>query len=690
MGDFPDYTVKRREDLIEVVLPWLKECHVREVQVSTLAVPQAVSAAMNSVLSRSKRHTFQEVKALKHRGQIESIAAHCLQFNGDLVLELGAGQGILGQTISLASKRPLVAIDRRGNTDAFDDWEHGDMHRVQADISDAFNLSIPELAGAKEIAVVAKHLCGHGSDEALTVAMNLGEKLGLLCLAPCCHVTMKWDRLCSDTKQWLSNAGFPGGMQEFDLLIDALRLARGGPKACSKWHLRDAVTPEEMEFLGRKVCRVLDEARMARLESHGFRVAALEYCRKEISPDNVLLVAVGHASTANLLLSEKPLSSISQLNCLLVEVDPAAPPSLTERLAAHFLALKASEVLCVASVSMDALAGCSKNALFCTTCDQGRLHQLMQHLVKDAILQRVVARFLPLRDCVERDMSQLLTAVVDQLHSISVSDGKCCQLRVVAKPKKLEQMICQSLPPDLLSPTSFTHVLSVAETLDAFTFAVTPRGILDPSAWSEACKGQHERAFLRFEEVIARFPKRIKEKTAVALWTDLTRQHTKLFLLQCTGLPVASFTCHSTSGWAGAPSTDQVKLESLRGQWFPSSVGAQSAAADLLLVDISNTEKEAIAALRQFIDMMLSASSPLVACHGTAILRLRCGRRPNGVKKWLREMVKHLESFSFCRIELLHLLVDRENERTAIFDWITPPGPQLQSEKPKGNGEGGY
>ena len=637
---------ERRDELIQVVIPWLKQCQVRPVLSCHVPQNDAVSTALNSVISRGTRATFQEAKALKHRNQIESIASLCLQnFKGDLVLELGAGQGILGQTISLASKCPVVAIDRRGNTDAFD--SHSDTHRIQAEIASFEDL---DQLQANNIAVVAKHLCGHGTDEALTLALKLGSKLGLLCLAPCCHVTMKWDNLCAETKQWLSDVGFVGGTPEFDLLIDALRMARGGPKACTRWHLRDAMDDD----LGHKVCRILDEARLVRLESQGFNVAAVEYCSQDVSPDNVLLLAVPPSN--NIVHSD--LSSVFSFN-LLVEVDPAASFTLIPRLAAYLLA-KASNSLPLTSVTTDSPIG-AKNVLCCTTSDVERLQQLMQQLAQDVILQRVVTRFLPLSDFVEHDMAKLISVVSDIMTSTS---SKTSTLRVVAKPRNLEKMICQVLPPTLLSPTHFTHVLTVADASDAFYFSISPRESLDPSAWSEACKAQDERALLRFQEVLSRWPKRFQNKRAAALWTDLVRPNTDAFLLQCCDLPIASITCECTSGWAGT--MDPVKLNPLRGNWLVDEhSGAETAeTADLLLVDLSSTEKDSVVALRRFIDVC-----PSVAADGTAILRLRCGRRPNAVKKWLRETVKTIEDLDFCRVELLHLLVDRENERTAVVDW---------------------
>ena len=73
--------------------------------------------------------------------------------------------------------------------------------------------------------------------------------------------------------------------------------------------------------------------------------------------------------------------------------------------------------------------------------------------------------------------------------------------------------------------------------------------------------------------------------------------------------------------------------------------------------------------------VVLTAPSPALARSGTAVLKMRSGRRPRAVKQWLKDMVSLIEgkSSKFNKVELLHLLSDRENERTAIFSWSGIP-----------------
>ena len=302
-------------------MPWSRACPVREILNVTSSVPESLSLAIDEVLRRSTRHTFQDAKVSKHRIQIEAIGTECLRYMAccDLLVELGAGQGILGQAISLVSRCALVAVDRRSNTDAFE--AHG-TQRLQATVG---SLLDEQLVGER-ICLVAKHLCGHATDDAIDLALRLHEqdKLGLLCLAPCCYVTMTWDRLNPEFLTWFQRASFPGTKSRFDLLLDTIRLARAGPSACPNWHLQSDAED------GRKACRIINEARLARLECHGLTVKAVEYCDPKVTPDNILLLAMPRSL-------ERDLDESAPSGWVLLELDPAAPSSLAERIGAYVL-----------------------------------------------------------------------------------------------------------------------------------------------------------------------------------------------------------------------------------------------------------------------------------------------------------------------------------------------------------------
>lgn len=271
------------DDFIARVLEWLRNLTLRDVcQQQEMTSCQTISKAVDEILQNATRQTYQQAKALKQRAQVEAIASQCLRYmhggsaECDIVLELGAGQGMLGHAVSLASNLPLVAVDRRSNTDALALASVSTV-RVQAEIA-AFttSLSLPERnrgssIGGSRPAVVVKHLCGHGFDEALTLALVLHResRFGLFCGAPCCHATMRWASLSPEVCQWLREIGMPGthgtpdeAAKAFSLLTDIIRLSRvgAGSKACGRWRLRHHVDDTEAALLGRKVCRLMKAA----------------------------------------------------------------------------------------------------------------------------------------------------------------------------------------------------------------------------------------------------------------------------------------------------------------------------------------------------------------------------------------------------------------------------------------------
>ena len=584
---------------------------MREILNVTPSVPESLSLAIDEVLRRSTRHTFQDAKVSKHRIQIESIGSQCLRYMAgcDLLVELGAGQGILGQAISLVSRCPLVAVDRRSNTDAFDE-PHG-TQRLQATVG---SLLEERLVGEK-ICLVAKHLCGHASDDAIELALRLHEedKLGLLCLAPCCYVTMSWDRLDPELLTWFEQASFPGTQSRFNLLLDMIRLARGGPKACPTWHLRSDAAD------GRKACRIINEARLTWLESHGLSVAAVEYCHPDVTPDNLLLLAMPRSSQP--FIEEVDVSAPSAV--VLLELDPAAPSNLAERVAAYVL---------------PSCRGVStQGGVLCRTGPE-HFESLVRELSADVLLQRVVTRILPF-DREAESIPSLLEAL-----------GTSKSWRIAAKPRSLEAEICRALPSELLDPKHYTHVLSVFQDSQALRFSLLARDVLDPSAWAERCKEQSGRHELRILEVCTRFKRR--SKGPIAVWTDQELRASEIRCWQGLARPMAILRS------SGHKQVSDIALEPLS-EWHEHL-------AELLCVEISSSDKESLLFVCHFIQHLKGS---YLAPQGTVMMRLRCGKRPKAVKSWLRNTARELQELGFHSIELLHLLVDRDTERTALFDW---------------------
>ncbi|CAE8695700.1 unnamed protein product, partial [Polarella glacialis] len=525
---------------------------------------------MEAVMGSAKKFTFQHEKAFKHRSQVEAIASHCLQRlpkDSDVVVELGAGQALLGHAVSVASGLPLVAIDRRANADAFDPEEHEEeeacsaegpavarpsVRRVVADISDETHWP-----SEGNVVLLAKHLCGHASDIAVEAALRLGSRLSLLCLAPCCHARMRWQDLAPSSQQWFRDAGFVGHGQEFQMLMKLSSLARagsakqGGSAPFSKWPFRQRIveaaaasgTPAEVliESLGRKACRAVDEARLAMLRTAGFHAALVEYCAAGVSPDNVLLLAVPEggqlfaAAAEGVRAPEAALGSASSATGALLEIDPAMPGTFVQRLANYLMEQQAAGGLFPAlwrvAPATDKLAAKSPG-LLCLVASPEQLPSLLRQLAQCPLVQRSAARLLPFGHTAD-SLQHLAAEAVQQL----ASGGQAAAplLRVAARPRSFEKEVVRQLSElgasDLLSPARFTHTLFVlpgdeaaveaAPGVSSLRWSLVRRSDLDPSAWLYGCRGDGGNAsYWRFAEVARRWPQRLQGVRSVAVWTD--------------------------------------------------------------------------------------------------------------------------------------------------------------------------
>ena len=705
------------DDFIARVLEWLRNLTLRDVcQQQEMTSCQTISKAVDEILQNATRQTYQQAKALKQRAQVEAIASQCLRYmhggsaECDIVLELGAGQGMLGHAVSLASNLPLVAVDRRSNTDALALASVSTV-RVQAEIA-AFttSLSLPERnrgssIGGSRPAVVVKHLCGHGFDEALTLALVLHResRFGLFCGAPCCHATMRWASLSPEVCQWLREIGMPGthgtpdeAAKAFSLLTDIIRLSRvgAGSKACGRWRLRHHVDDTEAALLGRKVCRLIDEGRLVHLESQGLTVRLLEYCHPSLSPDNVLVLAKpkDFVDGAELPLPwpepgagslPPPLPPL----CILIELDPTAAHSLTFRVAAVLMEMKASRSL---PITVAGVAD-STHVLACSVLgtDPSVLTDLLQCLGHSLLLQRVVSRYMPLTSTATQ-LSDVVRAAQSG-RELGLPTAAQLTLRVSARPRSVEPDLCKALPSQVLDPVHFTHVLTLYHGYD-FRYSLLPRSCFDPSAWSDSKREAHKESKVAFRFVEAGLRCRrlwksdaVSAVTGVVIWSDTKEAKADeqwiRFASKVWGSEIALAelrpACSSgRSGWAAKVETcSDICLVPCRGTWYSLEDGRQGGASgNLLLLDASSTNEEAILLVRRILQTVLRAPSPALDRCGTAVLRLRCGRRPRAVKQWLKDMTHLIEETSkFNRVELLHLLSDRENERTAVFSWSGIP-----------------
>ena len=154
------------------------------------------------------------------------------------------------------------------------------------------------------------------------------KALGLV-VATCCHHACSWNDYTG--KEWLLDQGFTSS--DFDILVkwsawahtlsgyrtassdqqssimgdhnnndeiekslsEELAVVHDVPLPSSALSQGLGLTYEELGNLGRMTKRVLDEGRVHYLKNLNMDVQQVNYCDKELSPENVLIVAVANS-----------------------------------------------------------------------------------------------------------------------------------------------------------------------------------------------------------------------------------------------------------------------------------------------------------------------------------------------------------------------------------------------------------
>eukprot|EP00928_Gymnodinium_smaydae_P068915 TRINITY_DN5220_c2_g4_i1.p1 TRINITY_DN5220_c2_g4~~TRINITY_DN5220_c2_g4_i1.p1 ORF type:complete len:756 (-),score=120.45 TRINITY_DN5220_c2_g4_i1:36-2279(-) len=712
-------TAQRRAALdscIERVLQWLRNASLTAVQSDHAGGgPETKTVeAVGAVMDAAKRHTWQQTKALKHRTQVEAIAAQCLRHlpsSCELIVEMGAGQGVLGHAVSMASNLPLLAIERRGNADAFDKEDTAEnatggsapvTRRLQADIGD--DDAWPETG---QITLLAKHLCGFSSDLAIDAAVRLGSRLSLLCLAPCCHATMSWTKLSPHSQQWFEDAGFPCSLQDFSLLVDVIRLSRAGTESsqyvpCAKWRLRQHVDQSEIESLGRKACRAIDEARLARLRAVGLDVKIVEYCDGSFTPDNVLILAApagelqeGQSSAIPQSLSVEAAPSAG----VLLEIDPSQPATIQQRLVSYLHEQKMTKFLDLLTIlPITDSVSARTPGLVCHASDEEQMNRLLAQLMRCPLIKRVVTRLMPY-DQKATSCEAVASAVTKHLSALEPPGT----IRVFARPRELERKVITGLPPACLSPARFTHMLFISPTNDplaahttaeetgggearenandssastsaygSLQFALLPREVHEFSSWSAERQGDDAlRSYWRCAETAIRWPSRFKHAEAVVLLTDKKEAVPWLETWSEQFLPrnALATELRVVGNPKDGAAAVQINATQVRG-----ASGECGTRASVLLADIGCGGDEAVDTLQVILSRCTQGDEAILAERGIVVVRLRCGRKAKAVKRWHKEIAQQIESkLNAERVELMHLLTDRDPERTAVFSWDGPP-----------------
>jgi tRNA:m4X modification enzyme len=308
------------------------------------------------IKSGGARHLHQQASLIGHLRRIGVLLPHPNQVSTMMpeveFLEMGAGRGMLGLLaagVAAACGAPkvrLVLVERAGARSKADTvlrkaktpttymkLHDVDWSRIQCDLAHVHVPSIlsnsqtcactaavgdkrKEPTNCKQLVVVAKHLCGAGTDLALKSLQGLDVDVCLM--ATCCHGVCSWDLYIGRNFLIKEFGNTPFGSPEFELLRKwSTGTVANGDKSDGEHHHaefdeRDPCSVSAVvralnlkcgiNGLGRACQRLLDGGRCDYMRNVLFRhthdVEICHYVDSDVTPQNAILVAKRRPITA--------------------------------------------------------------------------------------------------------------------------------------------------------------------------------------------------------------------------------------------------------------------------------------------------------------------------------------------------------------------------------------------------------
>jgi hypothetical protein len=207
------------------------------------------------------------------------------------------------------------------------------------------------------------------------------------------------------------------------------------------------------------------------------------------------------------------------------------------------------------------------------------------------------------------------------------------------------------------------------ETFVALRFSLLQRSVIDVPAWTSQRKKDTStsRMCQRSIEIAIRWPQRFKDKNSLCIWSDVAGGNDWLESFADEFLTAAAAISElNLSRQVGAPDASSLTLQCLR-----KPRDEDRSAVTVLLVErgwIGFGGTEAFSELEQV--LRLGMQSGVLAPSGVVVAKLRCARSVRAVDAWYRDTARWFqEKLGALHVELLHLLADKEQERTALLQW---------------------
>ncbi|EDV90697.1 GH14041 [Drosophila grimshawi] len=243
-------------------------------------------------------------------------------------IEFGAGKGQLAFYLATALESQqlkhsqVVLVDRLSLRHKKDNklTNKQQVQRIRADIADLNLTQLPELQRTQRHVALSKHLCGAATD--LTIRCILGDvacHTNYILIALCCHHRCSWRSYVG--KLWLQAAGI--SRREFTIIAKMVSwavcgsgLSRERRKAIAEAKEEQSreeeeeqlpqveatqrLSREERETIGYQCKRVLDQGRLEHLKAHGYEASLKFYVPREVTLENVVLLAKRENTKCNL------------------------------------------------------------------------------------------------------------------------------------------------------------------------------------------------------------------------------------------------------------------------------------------------------------------------------------------------------------------------------------------------------
>lgn len=265
----------------------------------------------HDVLASELKNPLYGKHVKKHLIQNSSLLGHIeragLAKDDTCFIEFGAGKGKLtywlAQMLKNNEKTTIMLVDRSSHRHKNDNrLKNGqssvNVIRIRADIANLCLSKIDDIKTIKHKVGIAKHLCGAATDltiRCLSKLMQDDSNSGVagLVIAFCCHHQCNYGSYTG--KKFLETSGFTP--DDFTILCSIASWATCG---FSKIHKNmdssiDQIT-QKMEFdrkelIGRKVKSLLNWGRIEYLKNLGFQSNLYFYTSRDVSLENVCVVA---------------------------------------------------------------------------------------------------------------------------------------------------------------------------------------------------------------------------------------------------------------------------------------------------------------------------------------------------------------------------------------------------------------